>query len=83
MDDGLRAVQSLADKIKQGKLLNGVTVYDAARSQWRYVKTDHAVQAVRRGLEHNDWISGYSDNKGQASGKSTWRCRISPKIQNA
>ncbi|MGH8502881.1 MAG: DUF3987 domain-containing protein [Gammaproteobacteria bacterium] len=80
MDDGLRAAQALATKVNQGKLPDKFTARDVRRNRWRYLTTGDAVRAALDWLEDEGWLRGFCDNKGQASGKSSWCYEINPKI---
>lgn len=78
-DDGLRAAQALADKIRQGKLLDGFTARDVRRNQWRYLTTDEAVQAALDWLEDENWLhSEEVGGVGPGSGRRTRRYFINP-----
>lgn len=82
-DDGLRAAQALADKVRNGRLSDGFTARDVRRNQWRYLTTDEAVNAALDWLEDEGWLRGFRDSKGQASGKSPLRYAINPKANKA
>lgn len=56
MDDGLRAAQVLAEKLRQGKLTDKFTARDVRRNQWRSLTTDEAVQAALDWLEDEGWL---------------------------
>lgn len=78
-DDGLRAAQALADKVRQGKLSNGFTARDVRRNQWRYLTTDNAVQAALDWLEDEDWLQSEEvGGAGPGTGRRTWRYFINP-----
>src|SRR5262249_30145949 len=51
IDDGLRAAQALATKIKSCRLEEGFTARDIRRHRWRYLTSDEAVQAALDWLE--------------------------------
>lgn len=79
IDDGLRAAQALADKLRQGKLLDGFTARDVRRNQWRYLTTDEAVQAALDWLEDEDWLQSEEvGGEGPGTGRRTWRYFINP-----
>lgn len=81
MDDGLRAAQALADKLRHGKLAEGFTARDVRRNQWRNLTTDEAVQAALDWLEDEGWLSGKSvGGDGPGSGRRTTRYAINPKL---
>ncbi len=82
MDDGLRAAQALADKVRKGKLVDGFTARDVRRNQWRSLKSDEAVQAALDWLEDEDWLrGGSSGGTGPGSGRRTVRYSINPAIK--
>lgn len=79
IDDGLRAAQALADKVRQGKLIDGFTARDVRRNQWRYLTTDVAVQAALDWMEDEDWLQSEEvGGAGPGSGRRTWRYFINP-----
>lgn len=75
----LRAAQALADKVRQGKLVDGFTARDVRRNQWRYLTSEESVKAALDWLEDESWLRGYRENKGQGQGKAAWRYSINPK----
>ena len=80
IDDGLRAAQALADKIRQDKLREGFTARDVRRNQWRYLTNDDAVQAALDWLEDEGWLRAVEvGGTGQGTGRRTWRYSINPK----
>jgi hypothetical protein len=83
-DDGLRAAQALADKVRQGKLADGFTARDVRRNQWRSLTTDEAVQAALDWLEDEGWLRADEvGGAGPGSGRRTWRYFINPKAVTA
>ncbi|RYF47359.1 MAG: DUF3987 domain-containing protein, partial [Cytophagaceae bacterium] len=81
IDNGLRAAQALADKVRQGKLSDGFTARDVRRNQWRYLTSDEAVQAALDWLEDEDWLQSEEvGGEGPGTGRRTWRYFINPKI---
>ena len=58
IDDGLRAAQALADKVKAKKLPNGFTARDVRRNQWRYLTSDDLVQSAVDWLADEHWLRG-------------------------
>lgn len=81
VDDGLRAAQTLADKLRKGKLKNGFTARDIRRNQWRYLTTDESVQAALDWLEDEDWLKAKEvGGNGPGSGRRTTRYQINPNI---
>jgi hypothetical protein len=79
-DDGLRAAQALADKLRQGKLQDGFTARDVRRNQWRSLTTDEAVQAALDWLEDEGWLRGEEvGGAGPGTGRRTRRYSINPK----
>jgi hypothetical protein len=81
IDDGLRAAQALADKIRQNKLADGFTARDVRRNQWRSLTTDEAVQAALDWLEDEGWLHAeHVGGTGPGAGRPTWRYAINPKI---
>lgn len=84
IDDGLRAAQSLAKKVRQGKLPNGFTARDVRRNQWRYLTTDEAVQAALDWLEDEGWLRAeIIGGTGPGTGRRTCRYSINPKLAAA
>ena len=83
-DDGLRAAQALADKVRQGKLIDGFTARDVRRNQWRNLTSDEAVQAALDWLEDEDWLQAEEvGGAGPGTGRRTWRYFINPKTAKA
>jgi hypothetical protein len=81
IDDGLRAAQALADKIRQSKLADGFTARDVRRHQWRSLTTDEAVQAALDWLEDEAWLHSEAvGGTGPGTGRRTSRYRINPKL---
>ncbi len=79
-DDGLRAAQALADKLRQGKLTDGFTARDVRRNQWRSLTTDEAVQAALDWLEDEGWLRADEvGGTGPGTGRRTYRYFINPK----
>lgn len=82
-DEGLRAAQSLAEKLERGALEDGFTARDVRRHQWRNLTTDNSIQAALDWLEDDSWIYGESTGgTGPGSGRRTTRYRIHPEINN-
>ena len=83
-DDGLRAAQALADKVRQGKLIDGFTARDVRRNQWRNITSDEAVQAALDWLEDEGWLRADEvGGAGPGTGRRTWRYFINPKTAKA
>lgn len=83
-DDGLRAAQALADKLRQGKLQDGFTARDVRRNQWRSLTADEAVQAALDWLEDEGWLRAEeAGGTGPGTGRRTWRYSINPKAAKA
>ncbi len=79
-DDGLRAAQALADKVRHGRLQDGFTARDVRRNQWRGLTTDTAVQAALDWLEDEHWLRAEEvGGNGPGSGRRTFRYRINPR----
>lgn len=79
-DDGLRAAQALADKLRHGKLADGFTARDVRRNQWRGLTTDEAVQAALDWLEDEHWLQSEEvGGAGRGSGRRTKRYLINPR----
>lgn len=76
-DDGLRAAQALADKLKSNKLADGFTARDIRRNQWRHLTTEETVQAALYWLEDEHWLR--SEAVG-GNGRHTTRYTINPGI---
>ncbi|MBI5815439.1 MAG: DUF3987 domain-containing protein [Nitrospinae bacterium] len=84
IDDGLRAAQALAKKVRQGKLSDGFTARDVRRNQWRYLTSDEAVQAALDWLEDEGWLrSEIIGGTGPGTGRRTCRYSINPKLWEA
>ncbi len=80
VDDGLRAAQALADKLRQGKLVDGFTARDVRRNQWRSLTTDNAVEAALDWLQDEDWLRAEEvGGTGPGTGRRTYRYSINPK----
>ena len=78
-DDGLRAAQALADKLRQGKLAGGFTARDVRRNQWRSLTTDEAVQAALDWLEDEHWLRAEEvGGTGPGTGRRSYRYVINP-----
>ena len=83
IDDGLRAAQNLAEKLRQGKLHNEFTARDVRRNQWRSLTKDESVQAALDWLEDEGWLkTNEIGGTGPGSGRRTKRYFINPKITN-
>nr|VFK65779.1 MAG: Protein of unknown function (DUF3987) [Candidatus Kentron sp. UNK]VFK70215.1 MAG: Protein of unknown function (DUF3987) [Candidatus Kentron sp. UNK] len=83
IDDGLRAAQALADKVRKGKLQDGFTARDVRRNQWRYLTSDEAVQAALDWLEDEGWLrSEQVGGAGPGSGRRTKRFSINPRANS-
>jgi phage/plasmid primase-like uncharacterized protein len=83
-DDGLRAAQALADKVRQRKLSNGFTARDVRRNQWRNLTSDEAVQAALDWLEDEGWLRAEEvGGAGPGTGRRTWRYFINPRTAKA
>nr|VFJ59759.1 MAG: Protein of unknown function (DUF3987) [Candidatus Kentron sp. FW] len=81
IDDGLRAAQALADKVKKGKFQDGFTARDVRRNQWRYLTSDEAVQAALDWLEDEGWLRvGKIGGTGPGTGRRTKRFSINPRV---
>jgi hypothetical protein len=82
-DDGLRAAQALADKLKRGAIADGFTLRDVRRNQWRNLTADEAIQAALDWLEDEDWLRGeISGGTGPGSGRRTVRYQINPAVRS-
>jgi len=78
-DDGLRAAQALAGKLRKGLLKEGFTGRDVRRNQWRHLTTDESIEAALDWLEDESWIRGEtSGGTGPGSGRRTVRYSINP-----
>jgi len=82
MDDGIRAAQTLAAKITQGRVKDGFTVREIRRNQWRGLTTNAAIQAAVDWLEDEHWVRGEdTGGTGPGSGRRTTRYRINPNVK--
>ncbi|MGH8591009.1 MAG: DUF3987 domain-containing protein [Gammaproteobacteria bacterium] len=79
-DDGLRAAQALADKVRLGKLADSFTARDVRRNQWRYLTTDEAVRAALDWLVDEGWLRVGEVGTGTRGGRPTLAYRINPKV---
>lgn len=80
-DEGLRAAQSLSDRLRRGQLANGFTAREVRRNRWRYLTTDEGVRVALEWLEDENWIRAESiGGIGPGSGRRTYRYQINPKI---
>lgn len=79
-DDGMRAAQALADKVKGGKLVDGFTARDVRRNQWRHLTTEESVQAALDWLDGEHWLRS-EEVGGTGPGRRTTRYTINPKIK--
>ncbi|MDR3413288.1 MAG: YfjI family protein [Formivibrio sp.] len=78
-DDGLRAAQALAAKLKRNALEDGFTVRDVRRNQWRSLTTDDGIQAALDWLENEGWLrSAEVGGTGPGGGRRTVRYWINP-----
>ena len=82
VDDGLRAAQALADKVKDGKLVDGFTARDVRRNQWRHLTTDEQVRAALDWLEDEHWLRS-EESGGTGPGRPTYRYFINPKTEKS
>lgn len=81
-DDGLRAAQALAAKVKGGALPDGFTLRDVRRNQWRNLTKDEAIGAALDWLEDEDWLRCESTGgSGPGSGRRTVRYVINPALR--
>jgi hypothetical protein len=80
-DDGLRAAQALADKLRHGKLADGFTARDVRRHQWRHLTTDETVRAALDWLEDEGWLRGQDMNGAGHVGRPTVTYRINPAVR--
>ena len=80
-DDGLRAAQALADKLRQGKLAEGFTARDVRRNQWRSLTTEDAVLAALDWLEDEGWLRAEEvGGTGPGTGRRTYRYVVNPQL---
>lgn len=80
-DDGLRAAQTLVEKLTRGALEDGFTLRDVRRHQWRSLTTDDVIQAALEWLEDDHWIRGDAvGGAGPGSGRPTVRYKINPAV---
>jgi hypothetical protein len=78
-DDGLRAAQALADKLRQGKLKDGFTAREVRRNQWRFLTAENAVQAALEWLEDEEWLRVELGAVEPGPGRRTIRYLINPR----
>ena len=88
-DEGLRAAQALAKRIKDGPLPKNFnpedfTARDVRRNQWRYLTTDDVVKAALDWLEDEGWIRiRKAGGTGPGPGRPTQRYEVNPAIRSA
>ena len=83
-DNGLRAAQALADKIRTGELKDEFTARDVRRNQWRYLTTDETVQAALDWLVDESWLRAREvGGSGPGTGRRTSRYYINPAVRPA
>ncbi len=83
-DDGLRAAQALAAKLRRGALQDGFTLRDVRRNQWRDLTTDEVIQAALDWLEDEDWLrSEPTGGTGPGGGRRTVRYRVNPAVRQS
>jgi hypothetical protein len=81
-DDGLRAAQALADKLKNAKLADGFTARDVRRNRWRNLASDEAVHAALNWLEDEHWLRAEEvGGTGPGAGRRTFRYWINPRLK--
>jgi len=82
-DDGLRAAQALADKVRLGKLADSFTARAVRRNRWRNLTTDDEVQAALEWLNDEGWLRVEEvGGTGPGSGRRTFRYLINPKVRS-
>lgn len=82
-DDGLRAAQALADKLKADKLTDGFTAREVRRNRWRNLSSDEAVHAALDWLEDESWLRSIEvGGVGPGTGRRTFQYFINPKVIN-
>jgi hypothetical protein len=80
LDGGLRSAQTLATKIKKGRLTDGFTLRDVRRHQWHGLTSNKDIEFALLWLEDEDWIRGEEiGGDGPGSGRPTTRYTINPK----
>ncbi|MBM3775521.1 MAG: DUF3987 domain-containing protein, partial [Acidobacteria bacterium] len=81
-DNGLRAAQALAGKLRRDELKDGFTLRDVRRNQWRSLTSDEPIQAALDWLEDEDWLRGETiGGTGPGGGRRTVRFRINPAVR--
>lgn len=81
-DDGLRAAQALADKVRQGRLQDGFTARDVRRNQWRYLTSDEGVRAALDWLEDEGWLRSTDAETAARGGRPTRVYCINPAVKS-
>lgn len=80
-DEGLRAAQTLAGKVRKGELADGFTLRDVRRNQWRNLVSDGSISAALDWLEDAHWLRAEElGGTGPGSGRRTTRYRINPAV---
>lgn len=79
-DAGLRAAQTLSDRIKRGMLPDRFTMRDVRRNQWRHLTADEAIRAALDWLEGEGWVRPEATAENPAGGRPTVRYRINPAL---
>lgn len=78
VDDGLRAAQTLAMHIRNGKLEDGFTVRGVRRNQWRHLTTTEAIQSALEWLVDENYVRSEHVSTGPRGGRPTTAYRINP-----
>lgn len=79
-DDGLRAAQALAAKLRRGALEDGFTLRDVRKNQWRNLTTGEAVQSALDWLEGDGWLR-IGMPTTPTTGRPTTRYLINPAVK--
>lgn len=79
-DDGARAAQLLATKIKDKKLSDGFKANDIKRKNWRHLNTPNLISLALNHLECNGWIKSQEIPTTVKGGRPTISYFINPRI---
>lgn len=83
IDEGGRAAQALAEKVRQGKLVDGFTAREVGRKKWQHLGRNEVVLQALEWLEDDGWLRSYDDcGTGPGGGRRTVRYLINPKAVN-
>jgi phage/plasmid primase-like uncharacterized protein len=80
-DEGLRAAQMLASKLRVGALDDGFTARNVRMKGWRYLGKIEAVEGACEWLEDAGWLRAEPTTPTERGGRPTVRYRINPALK--